>query len=61
MCIPKVLNFSFFVGVQEFIWDNGSIELTDVYTFFYGKVNANHHLGAGVLYIKESDTKRLLV
>jgi hypothetical protein len=34
------------VGVQEVKWDIGGIKPTGQYTFFYGKGNENHELGA---------------
>jgi hypothetical protein len=35
------------VGVQEFRWDKkGTVKVGD-YSFFYGKGNENHQLGAG--------------
>jgi hypothetical protein len=41
------------VGVQEVRWDGGATEPIVQYSFFYGKVNENHELGTGFLYIKE--------
>jgi hypothetical protein len=35
------------VGVQEVRWDGGGTEPAGEYTFFYGKGNENHKLGAG--------------
>jgi hypothetical protein len=35
------------VGVQEVRWDKGSTEPAGDYTFFYGNVTADHHLGTG--------------
>jgi hypothetical protein len=35
------------MGVQEVRWDKGGTELAGDYTFFYGKGNADHHLGTG--------------
>jgi exonuclease III len=34
------------VGVQEVRWDSGMVRAGD-YTFFYGKGNESHQLGAG--------------
>jgi hypothetical protein len=35
------------LAVQEFTWDSGGTEPAESYTFFYGNVNADHHLGTG--------------
>jgi hypothetical protein len=35
------------VGVQEVRWDKGGTEPAGDYTFFYGKGNADQHLGTG--------------
>jgi hypothetical protein len=34
------------VGVQEVRWDGGGTEPAGEYTFFYGKGNENHEIGA---------------
>jgi hypothetical protein len=34
------------VGVHEVRWEGGSTEPAREYTFFYGKGNENHELGA---------------
>jgi hypothetical protein len=35
------------VGVQEVRWDGSGTPPVEEYTFFYGKGNQNHELGAG--------------
>jgi hypothetical protein len=42
------------VGVQVVRWEGGGIEQAGEYTFFYGKRNDNHELGAGFLCTRES-------
>jgi hypothetical protein len=36
-------------------WDKGGTVVADDYTLFYGKNNANHHLGTALLYTREQD------
>jgi exonuclease III len=43
------------VGVQEVRWDKGGTEPAGDYTFFYGNVNADHHLGTGFFVSKEDE------
>jgi hypothetical protein len=40
------------VGVREVRWEDGGIEPVRECTFFYGKGNENHELGAGVFLYK---------
>jgi hypothetical protein len=35
------------VAVKEVRWDKSGNEPVDDNTYFYGKINANHHLGTG--------------
>jgi hypothetical protein len=42
------------VGVQEGRWEGGDTEPAEEYTFFHGKGNENHELGADYLCIRES-------
>jgi hypothetical protein len=42
------------VGVQEVRWEGGGAEPAGEYTFFNGKGNENHELGAGFLCVRES-------
>jgi hypothetical protein len=44
-----------FVGVQEVRWDGGGTERASEYTFFYGKGNENHELGAGYISIDTAE------
>jgi hypothetical protein len=45
------------VGLQEVMWDRRGIEPARYYIFSYGKVNDNHDVGTGSLYIKEERQK----
>ena len=40
-------------GVQEVRWEKEGTVKAGYYGFFYGKVNENHQLGTGFLYITE--------
>jgi hypothetical protein len=40
--------------VQDVGWEGGGVEPAGECIFFYGKVNENHELGTGSLYIRES-------
>jgi hypothetical protein len=42
------------VGVQEVRWEGGGTEPAGEYTFFYGKGNENHELGAGLFVHKRN-------
>jgi exonuclease III len=42
------------VGVQEIRLENGVTKPVGEYTFFYGKGNENHELGAAFLCIRQS-------
>jgi exonuclease III len=42
------------VGVQEVRWDKRGTEMAEDYTFFYGKGNEDHQLGAGVFVYKKT-------
>jgi hypothetical protein len=42
-----------FVGVQEVRWDKEGTVRAGECTFFYGKGQKNHQLGAGFLYNRE--------
>jgi len=43
------------VAEKEVRWVNVGSQPVDDYTYFYRNGNVNHHLGTGVLYIRESD------
>jgi hypothetical protein len=45
--------FDYLMGIQEVRWDKGGTEPADDYTFFYGKRNADRHLGTGFFVYKE--------
>jgi hypothetical protein len=42
------------VVVQEVIWEKGSTEHAEDYTFYYGEGNGEHQLGTGFSYMRKS-------